>query len=78
MKIHMVSETAFYAQGMGIHTAYIDLLKLLHDKDEVQVIVNNEGKGDVFHAHTYGLYYFLKVGVTKASVYIPYILHLIH
>jgi 1,2-diacylglycerol-3-alpha-glucose alpha-1,2-galactosyltransferase len=60
MKIHMVSETAFYAKGMGIHTAFIDSVNLLRKNDEVDVVINNEGHGDVFHAHTYGFYYFWK------------------
>jgi 1,2-diacylglycerol-3-alpha-glucose alpha-1,2-galactosyltransferase len=60
MKIHMVSETAFYAKGMGVHTAFVDLVNLLRKNDEVDVVVNNDGHGDVFHAHTYGFYYFFK------------------
>jgi 1,2-diacylglycerol-3-alpha-glucose alpha-1,2-galactosyltransferase len=60
MTIHIVSETAFYAKGMGVHTAFIDLVNLLKKNNEVNVVVNNEGRGDIFHAHTYGLYYFYK------------------
>lgn len=60
MTIHMVSETEFYAKGMGIHTAFIDLVNLLRKNKEVNVVINNEGHGDIFHAHTYGLYYFYK------------------
>jgi 1,2-diacylglycerol-3-alpha-glucose alpha-1,2-galactosyltransferase len=60
MKVHVVSETAFYAKGMGVHTAFIDLVNLLRKKNEVDVVVNNEGRGDIFHAHTYGFYYFYK------------------
>jgi 1,2-diacylglycerol-3-alpha-glucose alpha-1,2-galactosyltransferase len=60
MKVHVVSETAFYAKGMGVHTAFIDLVNLLKKNNEVDVVVNNEGRGDVFHAHTYGFYYFYK------------------
>jgi 1,2-diacylglycerol-3-alpha-glucose alpha-1,2-galactosyltransferase len=60
MKIHIVSETEFYAKGMGVHTAFIDLVNLLRKNKEVEVVVNNEGRGDVFHAHTYGFYYFYK------------------
>lgn len=60
MRIHLVSETEFGVKGMGIHTAHIDLIRLLKEKNEVKVVINNEGYGDVFHAHSYGLYYFLK------------------
>jgi 1,2-diacylglycerol-3-alpha-glucose alpha-1,2-galactosyltransferase len=60
MRVHIVSETAFYAKGMGVHTAFIDLVNLLKKNEDVEVVVNNEGHGDVFHAHTYGFYYFYK------------------
>jgi 1,2-diacylglycerol-3-alpha-glucose alpha-1,2-galactosyltransferase len=60
MTVHIVSETAFYAKGMGVHTAFIDLVNLLRKNKDVEVVVNNEGHGDVFHAHTYGFYYFWK------------------
>jgi 1,2-diacylglycerol-3-alpha-glucose alpha-1,2-galactosyltransferase len=60
MRVHMVSETAFCAKGTGIHTAFIDLVNLLRKNDEVDVVVNSDGNGDVFHAHTYGFYYFYK------------------
>ncbi len=60
MKIHQVSETAFIMKGQGVHTAFIDLIELLKEKEDVEVIVNEEGYGDVYHAHTYGPYYFWK------------------
>jgi 1,2-diacylglycerol-3-alpha-glucose alpha-1,2-galactosyltransferase len=60
MKVHIVSETAFYAKGMGVHTAFIDSVNLLRKHNNVEVVINNEGHGDVFHAHTYGFYYFWK------------------
>jgi 1,2-diacylglycerol-3-alpha-glucose alpha-1,2-galactosyltransferase len=60
MKIHIVSETEFVVKGQGVHTAHVDLLELLREKKEVDVVVNNEGTGDVFHSHTYGPYYFWK------------------
>jgi 1,2-diacylglycerol-3-alpha-glucose alpha-1,2-galactosyltransferase len=60
MKVHMVCETPFGMKGNGVYTAYIDSLELLREKGDVDVVVNNEGKGDVFHSHTYGPYYFWK------------------
>ena len=62
MKVHIVSETEFVTKGQGVHTAHIDLLELLKEKNDVDVIVNDEnsGKCDVFHSHTYGPYYFWK------------------
>jgi 1,2-diacylglycerol-3-alpha-glucose alpha-1,2-galactosyltransferase len=58
--VHVVSETAFVVKGTGVHTAFIDHVKLLKRMGDVQVVVNNEGTGDVFHSHTYLLYYFWK------------------
>lgn len=60
MTVHMVSETPFVMKGQGVHTAFVDLVELLREKDDLEVVVNNEGTGDVFHCHTYGPYYFWK------------------
>ncbi len=60
MKVHIVSETAFTTKGNGVHTAFIDLIELLKEKNDINVVINNEGFGDVFHSHTYGPYYFWK------------------
>lgn len=60
MKINVVSETAYMIKGNGVHTAFVDHVELLNSNPNVQVLVNNEGKGEVMHSHTYGLYYFLK------------------
>ena len=60
MKIHQVSETEFVMKGQGVHTAFVDLVALLKEKDDIEVVVNDEGYGDIFHGHTYGPYFFLK------------------
>jgi 1,2-diacylglycerol-3-alpha-glucose alpha-1,2-galactosyltransferase len=60
MKIHVISETPFVMKATGVHTAFIDHIELLKEKDDVEVVVNEEGSGDVFHGHTYGLYYIWK------------------
>jgi len=60
MKIHVISETPFIMKATGVHTAFIDHIELLKEKDDLEVIVNEEGLGDVFHGHTYGLYYLWK------------------
>lgn len=60
MKIHMISETAFVTKGQGVDTAFVELVELLREKDDVEVVVNNEGTGDIIHSHTYGPYYFWK------------------
>jgi len=60
MKIHVVSETQYMVKGNGVHTAFIDHTELLKSKNDIEVLINNEGRGDVFHSHTYGPYYFFK------------------
>lgn len=60
MKVHVVSESMFVMKGTGVHTAFLDHVKLLREKDDIEVVVNGEGWGDVFHSHTYFLYYLWK------------------
>ncbi len=60
MKVHVVSDTQYMVKGNGVHTAFIDHVELLKSKNDVEVVVNNQGTGDVFHGHTYGPMYFLK------------------
>jgi 1,2-diacylglycerol-3-alpha-glucose alpha-1,2-galactosyltransferase len=60
MKVHVISESLFLVKGTGIHTAFLNHLDLLREKDDVEVVVNGEGTGDIFHSHTYFLYYFWK------------------
>ncbi len=60
LKIHVVSETPFMMKGQGVHTAFVDCVDLLKNVDDVEVVVNDEGWGDIMHSHTYGLYYFWK------------------
>jgi 1,2-diacylglycerol-3-alpha-glucose alpha-1,2-galactosyltransferase len=60
MIIHLVTESIFTTKGNGVNTAFIDIVDLLKEKDDVQVVVNGEGIGDVFHCHTYGPDYFLR------------------
>ncbi len=60
MKVHIISETPFIMKATGVHTAFMDHIELLKEKDDVEVVVNNEGTGDLIHGHTYGLYYIWK------------------
>jgi 1,2-diacylglycerol-3-alpha-glucose alpha-1,2-galactosyltransferase len=47
-------------KATGVHTAFMEHIELLKEKDDIEVVVNNEGTGDIFHGHTYGLYYLWK------------------
>ncbi len=59
MKVNVCSETQLYGmQGEGVHSSFIDSIALLKQQNDVEVVVNNEGVGDIMHCHTYGPYYF--------------------
>lgn len=74
MKVHVVSETPFI-KGNGVHTAFVDHVQLLNKQQDVQTVVNNEGRGDVFHGHTNGLYYFYKgLGYKNRRVYTAHVI----
>lgn len=60
MKIHLVSSTDYIAKGTGVHSAFLGIFDLLKEKNDIEVIKNQDGFGDIFHSHSYGLYYFLK------------------
>lgn len=59
LRINVCSETALLKmQGEGVNTAFIDCVMLLQEKEDLTVLVNNDGWGDIMHSHTYGPYYF--------------------
>src|ERR1035437_9929751 len=61
MKINVCSETKILRmQGEGVNTAFLNCVELLKEDKDVEVLINNEGLGDVMHSHTYGPYYFLR------------------
>ena len=59
MKINVCSETIILGmKGEGVNTATLNFIDLLKENDDVEVLINNEGVGDIMHSHTYGPYYF--------------------
>ncbi len=54
----MFCEAPFGMHGNGVHTAYRDAVELLKEGNDVRVLDRREGKGDIFHSHTYGPRYF--------------------
>lgn len=60
MIIHIISETPYVNKGQGVHTAFVEHIELMKEKNDIGVVVNEEGHGDIFHSHTYGPYYFWK------------------
>ena len=47
-------------KGTGVHSAFVGMFDLLKEENDVEVLKNQEGFGDIFHSHSYGLYYFIK------------------
>lgn len=60
MIVHIVSETEFVTKGQGVHTAFLDHVEMMKEKGDINVVINNEGVGNIFHSHTYGPYFFWK------------------
>lgn len=61
LTINVCSETALLKmQGEGVNTAFVDCTELLQENSDVNVLINNQGQGDILHSHTYGPYFFLK------------------
>jgi 1,2-diacylglycerol-3-alpha-glucose alpha-1,2-galactosyltransferase len=61
LQINVCSETALLKmRGEGVNTAFEECVELLQEQNDVEVLVNSKGHGDVMHSHTYGPYFFLK------------------
>ena len=61
MKINVCSETELmHMHGEGVSTSFLNCVELLNQKNDIEVLVNNQGIGDVMHCHTYGPYFFLR------------------
>lgn len=60
MKIHVVYELAKVLKGNGVNTVFVQMIDLIRKNTDFQVVVNGEGRGDVYHAHSYGLLYFFR------------------
>jgi 1,2-diacylglycerol-3-alpha-glucose alpha-1,2-galactosyltransferase len=59
MKINLCSETALYKmQGDGVHTSYMDCMEILKESKDFELVLNNDGVGDIMHSHTFGPYFF--------------------
>jgi len=75
MKVHIISETEKVMKATGVHTAYLDHVELMRQDKILDVVVNNEGTGDIFHSHTYGPYYFIKgIGYKGRRVFTSHVI----
>ena len=61
MKVNLCSETELYnIHGEGVSSSFSTCLKLLKESNDIEVVINSDGKGDIMHCHTYGPYFFLR------------------
>lgn len=60
MRVHVVYELAKVLKGNGVNTVFVQMIDLLKKNGDIGVLVNGEGRGDVYHSHSYGLVYFLR------------------
>lgn len=60
MKVHVVSELAWLLKGNGVNTVFVQMVEMLRKETDIEVVINGRGRGDVFHSHSYGLFYFLR------------------
>jgi 1,2-diacylglycerol-3-alpha-glucose alpha-1,2-galactosyltransferase len=58
IRLNVISETVWVTRGQGVHTAFLDSIDLLSGTPNLSLSVNGDGPGNIFHSHTYGLYYF--------------------
>jgi len=49
MKVLVASETTFLSKGNGVHTAFLEMVELLKEKNDIEVVVNGHGVGNIFH-----------------------------
>ncbi len=66
--LNMISETEFSIRGHGVHTAYLEITNALKQDPRVDVEVNGEGKFDVVHIQTMGLYAMRRLLTRKSKV----------
>ncbi|MCX6223527.1 MAG: glycosyltransferase family 4 protein [Bacteroidia bacterium] len=59
MKVHVVYEVAKVLKGNGVNTVFVQMIDLLKKNGDIDVVINGRGRGDIYHAHSYGLFYFL-------------------
>ena len=59
MKVNVCSETEILnMHGEGVDTSFLNCISLLGERNDVQILINSAGLGDVMHCHTYGPYFF--------------------
>jgi 1,2-diacylglycerol-3-alpha-glucose alpha-1,2-galactosyltransferase len=56
VKVNVISESAFTVQGHGVHTAFVETVRMLKDYTDADVESNTNRPADIIHIHTVGPY----------------------
>jgi 1,2-diacylglycerol-3-alpha-glucose alpha-1,2-galactosyltransferase len=67
MRVNVISESAFTAQGHGVHTAFTETIDALKSHTDFDVQVNTSRPADVVHIHTTGPYALKKLLVDRGA-----------
>lgn len=70
LRVRQISESEFTVQGHGVHTAFVEVVRALGQRDDVTVQKNGFGRFDITHIHTVGIYslFFLLFGTGKKVI----------
>jgi 1,2-diacylglycerol-3-alpha-glucose alpha-1,2-galactosyltransferase len=61
MSVNIISESEGF-EAQGVHTAFVDMVEALRQRDDIEVLVNSRQRCDLLHAHTFGPRYWLSRG----------------
>jgi 1,2-diacylglycerol-3-alpha-glucose alpha-1,2-galactosyltransferase len=53
IRVNVISESGGF-EAQGVHTAFVDMIEALKQRDAVEVMVNSDKQADILHAHTFG------------------------
>jgi 1,2-diacylglycerol-3-alpha-glucose alpha-1,2-galactosyltransferase len=61
LRINIVSETVYTAKAHGVHTAFLQMVRALKQRDDVELTINGWKGAEVVHVHTIGPYSLLRL-----------------
>jgi 1,2-diacylglycerol-3-alpha-glucose alpha-1,2-galactosyltransferase len=67
LTVNVVSESAFTVQGHGVHSAFLDTMRVLREHTDFVVKSNSSTPTDVIHIHTIGPYSLAKLLFGKGA-----------
>jgi 1,2-diacylglycerol-3-alpha-glucose alpha-1,2-galactosyltransferase len=64
LSVNILSESEGF-EAQGVHTAFVDMVEALRQRDDIEVKVNSKERCDLLHAHTFGPRYWMRRGPYK-------------